>query len=154
MSLNFNYKVKFQRFLYQTYKIYPTGFSIWRLGHAPGVGLWDAGCTQGDIFFFKHDRVAYQIDGDRMQVNFHPWSNRWPLGDVKRSNIIKFQLQCHFQNFLYQTLCVFSEIKIENILNFFSVAWIMPQGVELGVKNFSVGICDGAPSTVRCSYRL
>ena len=39
--------------------------------------------------------------------------------------------------------------------NFHSVAGIMPQRWELGVlgvKNFSMGICDGAPSTGRSSY--
>ena len=40
--------------------------------------------------------------------------------------------------------------------NFYSVAGVMPQGWDLGVlgggvKNFSVGICDGAPSTVHSS---
>ena len=38
--------------------------------------------------------------------------------------------------------------------NFHSVDGIMPQGWDLGVlgvKNFSVGICDGAPSTARSS---
>ena len=51
------------------------GFSFCRLGHAPGVGLWDTGGTQGvKQFFSKHGRVAYQIDGDdeqnKMQVTF------------------------------------------------------------------------------------
>ena len=32
-------------------------------------------------------------------------------GGVKRSNIIYFKLQSQFQRFLYQTLCVFSQIK-------------------------------------------
>ena len=50
-------------------------FSFCRLGHALGVGLWCAGgCRGGQIFFFKHGHVAYQIDGDeeqnRMQVKF------------------------------------------------------------------------------------
>ena len=39
--------------------------------------------------------------------------------------------------------------------NFHSVAGVMPQGWEfrvLGVKNFRVGICDGAPSTARSSF--
>ena len=39
--------------------------------------------------------------------------------------------------------------------NFYSVAGFMPQGWDLGVlgvKNFSVGICDGAPSTAHSSY--
>ena len=52
-------------------------------------------------------------------------------GQIKRSNIIKFQLQSQFQRLLYQTLCVFSQIKdiiyIERI--FHSVAWVMPQGM-------------------------
>ena len=65
-------------------------------------------------------------------------------------------LTCQFQRFLYQTLCVFSQIKDRKHIeqNFHSVAKVMP-GVGLrgaaGVKNFSVGICDGAPSTARSS---
>ena len=66
-------------------------------------------------------------------------------------------LTCQFQRFLYQTLCVFSEIKDRNILNRISI--LLPRscpGVGLqgagGVKNFSVGICDGAPSTARSSF--
>ena len=34
-----------------------------------------------------------------------------PWGGVKRSNIILFQLHRQFQRFLYQSLCVFSQIK-------------------------------------------
>ena len=53
---------------------------------------------------------------------------------------------------LFQTLCVFSQIKDRKHIeqNFHSVAMVMPPGWDLwvlgGVKNFSVGICDGAPS--------
>ena len=56
-----------------------------------------------------------------------------------------------------QTLCVFSQIKDRKHIeqNFHSVAKVMPR-VGLhgagGVKNFKVGICDGAPSTARSSY--
>ena len=55
-----------------------------------------------------------------------------PCGGVKRSNIIKFQLQNQFETFLYQTLCVFSQIKdIKHIIHdFYSVAWVMPQERE------------------------
>ena len=38
--------------------------------------------------------------------------------------------------------------------NFHSIAGVMPQGWDLGVlgvKNLSVGICDGAPSTAHSS---
>ena len=43
--------------------------------------------------------------------------------------------------------------------NFHSVAGIMRQGWDLGVlggQNFSVGICDGAPSTAlsSCQFKL
>ena len=82
-------------------------FTFCHIGHAPGLGLWGAWGAQGGQkqFFFKHGHVAYQIDG--YHVNF---------------------------NFLYQTLCVFSQIKNRNHIeqNFHSVAWIIPQGVGLG----------------------
>ena len=46
------------------------------------------------------------------QHNFFFWPRPLgPWGGVKRSNIIKFQLQSQFQRFLFQTLCVFSQMK-------------------------------------------
>ena len=76
---------------------------------------------------------------------------------------ISFNFSYHVNfNFLYQTLGVFSQKKkkknrkhIEQ--DFHSVAWIMPQGLDLGMlgggggKNFSVRICYGAPSIVHSS---
>ena len=58
-----------------------------------------------------------------------------PWGGAKRSNIIKFQLQSQFQRFFNQTLCVFSHMKeIKHIRrDFHLVAWVMPQGSDLGV---------------------
>ena len=64
-----------------------------------------------------------------------------PWGGAKRSNIIKFQLQSQFQRlsqfqrFFNQTLCVFSHMKdIKHIRqDFYLVAWVMPQGSDLGV---------------------
>ena len=58
-----------------------------------------------------------------------------PWGGAKRSNIIKSQLQSQFQRFLNQTLFVFSQMKdIKHIRrDFHSVAWVMPQGWDLGV---------------------
>ena len=52
---------------------------------------------------------------------------------------------------------MFSKMKdIKNIeQDFHSVDWVIPQGWDLGVlgfKNFSVGICDCAPSTAGSSY--
>ena len=51
-------------------------------------------------------------------------------GRVQRSNIIKFQLQSQFQIFLN----VLSQMKdIKHIKrDFHSVAWVMPQGWDLG----------------------
>ena len=54
---------------------------------------------------------------------------------------------------------MFSQIKDRKHIeqNCHSVVGIMPQGWDLGmlggggVKNFSVGICNGAPSTARSS---
>ena len=59
----------------ERYKTYQTGFSFCCLGHAPGVGTWGAGGTQGvKKIFFKHGHVAYQIDRNdkqnRKQVKF------------------------------------------------------------------------------------
>ena len=58
--------------------------------------------------------------------------------------------------FIPNSLCVFSQIKDRNHIedNFHSVARVM-HGFGLvgagGFKNFSVGICDGAPSTAHSS---
>ena len=44
--------------------------------------------------------------------------------------------------------------RLKNIeRNFHSVAWVMLQGGlgGAGGKSFSAGICDGAPSSARCS---
>ena len=58
-----------------------------------------------------------------------------PWGGSKRSNIIKSQLLSQFQRFSNQTLCVFSKMKdIKHIRwDFYSTAWVMPQGRDLGV---------------------
>ena len=124
--IKFQLQSQFQRFLYQIlcaltnkrYKTYQKRVSFCRLDHAPGWDLGRCGCPGGQKFyFFKHGHVAYQIDGDdeqnRMQVKFSPL----PCGEVKQSNIIKFQLQGQFQRLLYKSLRVFSQIKDRNILN-------------------------------------
>ena len=66
-----------------------------------------------------------------------------PWGGAKRSNI-KSQSQSQFQRFSNQTLCVFSQMKdIKHIRqDFHSVAWVMPQGWDLGVPwGFGVRNC-------------
>ena len=64
-----------------------------------------------------------------------PWGpGEGPKGQILL-NIIKFHLQSQFQRFLNQTLCVFSQMKdIKHIRrDFHSLAWVMPQGSDLGV---------------------
>ena len=57
--------------------------------------------------------------------------------------------------FIPNSLCVFSQIKDRKHIEQNFVARVMPQDVGAGgVKNFSVGICDGAPSTARSSLKL
>ena len=57
-----------------------------------------------------------------------------PWGGVKRSKIIQFQLQSQFQRFLFQTLCVFSQMKDKKHIrqDFHYIAWVMPQGWDFG----------------------
>ena len=38
----------------ERYKTYQTGFLFFRLGHAPGVGLWGTWVAQGGQFFFSN----------------------------------------------------------------------------------------------------
>ena len=54
----------------EIYKTYQTGYSLCRLGHASGVGLWGAGVPQGSKKF-KPGHVAHRIDGDDEQNRLH-----------------------------------------------------------------------------------
>ena len=102
--------------------------------------------------------MAYQIDGEdkqnRMQVTF---SSKGQTGDLGARSKGQISLTCQFQRFFIpNSLCVFSQIKDRKHIeqNFHSVARDMPRAGTCGcwgVKNFSMGICDGAPSTARSS---
>ena len=164
--IEFRLTCQFQRFLYQTlcvlykWKIQNISdrifiLSLWSCPRGETLGRWSK------KIFFKHGHVAYQIDGGEAEQTaskiFILGSNWWPLGEVKRSNIIKFRLPCQFQ-FFYQTLLVFSQI-IGNMLNriFILLPGSCPRGGTWGcwgVKNLSVGICDGAQSTAHSSLCL
>ena len=129
---------------------------------------WDLGALgvpRGSKVFFSnmvmwHIQLTGIMRAEQNAIKiFTLGSNWWPWGEVKRSNIIKFQLQSQFHRYLYETLCVFSQIKDRKHFkwNFHYVAWVMPQGGTWGcwgVKNFNMGICDGAPSTVHSSIKL
>ena len=125
---------------HERYKTYQTGFSFGRLGHAPGVGLrGTVGGLGVKIFFISKFNqiwcVSYLHEWHMHRRHFlgpHPLG---PWGGAKRSNIIKSELQSQFQRFFNQTLCVFSHMKdIKHIRrDFHLVAWVMPQGSDLGV---------------------
>ena len=114
------------------------------------------GCPGGQ-FSFKHGHVAYQIDGsdeqNRMQVTFSSYGQ---IGDLGASSKGQISFTCQFQRFLYQTLCVFSQIKDRQHIEHNSVAMVMPRVGTLGAggQKLSVGICDGAPSTSRSSLYM
>ena len=90
----------------ERYKTYQTGFLACRLGHALRVGL---GGAEGSkiIFCPVVCPLCYLLLNH--WTKFNQTLGTW--GWVKRSNIIKFQFQSQFQRFLYQTLCVFSQMK-------------------------------------------
>ena len=121
ISFNFNYKVNFKDFIpnlvcvitNEKYKTYQTRFLFCHLDHAPGVGLRGAGDAKGGHFFyFKHDHVAYQIDGDdeqkRMQVKFSSYGQTGDLGMRSKGQIsLNFIYNVNFKDF-YTKLCMCS----------------------------------------------
>ena len=140
--------MQFQIFLNQTvcllrnerYKTYQTGYSIRRLGHAPGGRTcgYHGGLGSQKQFFPKFNqiwRVSYLHQWHMQQHNFFGPNPLGPWGGAKRSNIIKSQSLSQFQRFLNKTLCVFSQMRdIKDIRrDFHSIAWVMPQGWDLGI---------------------
>ena len=91
------------------------------------------------------------------KLHFNPMVKLVTLGEVKRSNIINMLIS---KIFIPNFVCDLTNIKkIENIFNrsFILLPKLCP-GMRLQgageVKNFSVSICNGAPSTARSSYYL
>ena len=91
------------------------------------------------IFFPKFNQIWCVSNLHQWHMQRHNFLGPNPLGPwggAKRSNIIKSQSQSQFQRFLNQTLCVFSQLRdIKHIRrDFHSVAWVMPQGWDLGYR--------------------
>ena len=136
-------------FTNERYKTFPTGFFC-HLGHAPGVGLWGAGGAQGVKRNIQTWPCGKSNQGGRRAEHnaskiFIQGSN-WYLW-VRSKGQISLIFCCHV-NFIF----IPNFIKDRKHI-FHSVARIMPQGWDLGcwgVKNFCMGICDGAPSNA-CS---
>ena len=60
---------------------------------------------------------------------------RWGPGEGSKGQIsLNFNYKANFKDFLYQTLCVFSQIKDTKHIrrDFHSVSWVMPQGWDFG----------------------
>ena len=66
-----------------------------------------------------------------MQITFSSLGRTGDLGARSKGQI---SLTCQFQRFLYQTLCVFTQIKDRKHIeqNFHSVAKVMPRGGTAG----------------------
>ena len=143
--IKFRLPCQFQRFLYQilfvfsqmkdTKHVRRDFYSVtWVMPQG-----WDFGALGvhrgSNIFFFRHGHVAYQIDGDdeqnKMQVTFSSYGQTGDFGARSKGQI---SLTCQFQRFLYQILCVFSQIKDRKHIeqNFHCVAKIMPCGGTAG----------------------
>ena len=101
----------------------------WVMAHGSDFG--GLGCLGGQNIFFQTwscgiaNQRGWRAEQNASKI-FILGSNWWPWGEVKWSNIIKFQLPCQFQRFLYQTLCVFSQMKDTKHIrwDFHSVAWV------------------------------
>ena len=149
---NFNYKVNFKDFYTKLcvcshkWKIHNISDGIFILtpGSCPrGETLGRLGCPGGQKKFFfqtwpcgRSNRQGWRAE------HFHSRVKLVTLGWGQRSNIIKLRLTCQFQRFLYQILCVFSQIKDTKHIrwDFYSVAWVMPEGWDfwaLGVPRGS-----------------
>ena len=86
-------------------------------------------------FFPKFNQICCVSNLHQWHMQLHIFFGPDPLGGGKRSNIIKSRSQSQFQRFLNQTLCVLLQLKdIKHIRrDFHSIAWVMPQGWDLGV---------------------
>ena len=130
----------------ERYKTYQTRFSFCLLGHAPGVGLRGAGDAQGvNYFFFKHDHVAYQIDGDdeqkRMQVKFSSKGQTGDLGVRSKGQIsLNFSYHVNFKDFIPNFVCVLPNERYKTYQTGFSFCRL---GHALGVGLRGVGGAQG-----------
>ena len=112
---------------------YKTYYS-WALGVPSGskkIQTWSCGISNQRGWQAKQNAGKLFILGPK-------W---WPWGEVKGQNIIKFRLPCQFQRILYQSLCVFSQMKDTKHFrrNFYSALWVMPQGWDFGALGVPPG---------------
>ena len=114
------------------------GIFIRSPGSCPRSRTWGyrGGWVVQKNFFRKFNQIWCVSNLHQWHMQRHNFLGPHPLGPwagAKRSNIIKSQSQSQFQNFLNQSVCVFSQLKdIKHMRrDFHSVAWVMPQGWDL-----------------------
>ena len=158
ISLNFQLKSQFERFLYKTLYVFSQikntnhirrdFYSVaWVMPNGRDFGaLW---CQRGSkIYFFKDGHVAYQIDGDdeynRMHVKFSFYGQTGDLAVRSKGQLsLNLGYRVHFNGFI--PTCVRShKQKIENVLNriFILLSGSCP-GVGLGGAGESKTIAWG-----------
>ena len=92
-------------FTNKRYKIYRTSFLFCPLSLVPELrlgGVEALGVPRGSIISFQnmamwHIKLKGMMNRTECNYDFHPRVKLVTLGEVKRSNIIKFQLQNQFQ---------------------------------------------------------
>ena len=135
----------------ERYKTYQMGFSFCGQGHVPWVGLWGAGGAKGVKNAFQTWSCGisnrWGEEQNRMQVKFSSYGQTGDLG-VRSKGQISLNLVYHvnFKDFLYQTLCVFLQMKDTKHIrqDFHSVTWV-PRDGTLG--------CCGCPGG-RLTYQI
>ena len=109
-SSNFNYKVKFQSLVYQTFCVFSQMNDSKHIRRNLNSVTWvmPRGWYFGALGAQKVKIILFQTwscgisnrRGCRAEHNASKkiilWSNKWPWGEVKRSNNIKFWLPCQF----------------------------------------------------------
>ena len=139
-SISIIFKSYFVRLLKnESYNTYQTGFSFRCWVMTQRCYLWGTGGSGS--FFQKFNQIWCVSYSHRWHMKRHHVLGPRSMGTqrgTKRSNIIKFQLQSQFQRFLYQALCIFSQMKyIKRIRwDFNSVTSVLPKGWYVKKLNF------------------
>ena len=123
--IKFELQSQFQRFLNQTLCVFSQikdinhirqdfHLAAWVMPQGWDLGVpWGVGGSQ-KIFFLKFNQIWCVSYLHECHIQLHSFLGPGPLGPwggVKRSNIIKSELQSQFQRFSNHTLCIFSQMK-------------------------------------------
>ena len=72
----------------------------------------------------------------------------WGPGEGSKGQIsFNFNYKVNFKDFLFQTLCVFSQMKDTKYIrrDFYSFAWVMPKGWDFG----ALGVPRGSKKKIQ-----